>query len=401
MRLLAVLPLLVLASCGPAEAETPANPSPPASRDTVRIYSSLPTKGSAAPQAAQVRSGIDLAISERGGRAGAWRVVHVALDSSAGEGGDWTAERERRNAQSAVADLSAVAYIGPYTSGATAVSLPITNKAGLLQVGVSATWPGLTQDGWNDGEPDIYYPSGQRNFARLVSHDAVQGTVAALWAADEDLSRVSVLSDGSSYSDGLADACSTRAQLLGFSLEERLTIETNDPAKLDVQLETLQAEAVFYAPSTVGQAVSVARALTQHAPQTRIFMSDTALNDQLLEQRGIDFSHLYIVYNGLTAEQVGASAQEFARRFEVSTGTQPGLAAANSYDAAQLVMEQIAKGAGRDRNRVREGFFGSRDYSGASGTISFDDKGDRLSLVMSGYRIHEGKFIFDRLLATR
>ena len=44
----------------------------------------------------------------------------------------------------------------------TKVSLPITNKAGILQVSPANTYVGLTTDqpGSEKGEPDKYYPAG-------------------------------------------------------------------------------------------------------------------------------------------------------------------------------------------------------------------------------------------------
>src|SRR5207249_9289757 len=99
----------------------------------------------------------------------------VALNGGEGENGDWTREREQANATMAANDPSVVAYIGPYTSGATGVSLPVTNRANLLQLSPTATWPGLTMSGWNEGEPASYYSTGKRTFVRLMPPDSMHG----------------------------------------------------------------------------------------------------------------------------------------------------------------------------------------------------------------------------------
>src|SRR5437868_2373201 len=105
----------------------------PAASNVVRIVSSFPKRGIDSYQSKLITQAIDLAIEETAPVTSTLKIEHVALDGGAGESGDWTPERERANATLAVTDPSVVAYIGPYTSGATGISLPITNKAGLLQ----------------------------------------------------------------------------------------------------------------------------------------------------------------------------------------------------------------------------------------------------------------------------
>ena len=57
-------------------------------------------------------------------------------------------------------------YIATYNSGAAKVSMPITNKAGMAQVTVANTYPGLTKPGNAPGEPGIYRPTGKVNYFR-------------------------------------------------------------------------------------------------------------------------------------------------------------------------------------------------------------------------------------------
>src|SRR5207237_751343 len=90
----------------------------PAPVGTVRIVSSLPTRGPAAGQARAMADAITLAIRERGGKAGGFQVDYVQLDDSSDETGEWSHEKEFANATSAINDHSVVAYIGPYNSGA-------------------------------------------------------------------------------------------------------------------------------------------------------------------------------------------------------------------------------------------------------------------------------------------
>lgn len=370
---------------------------PPPSPDVVRIVSSLPTRGAQAAQGRAMKAAIDLAIEDQGSMAGAWKVEHVPLDGSDGEGGEWSTLREEANAGLAADDPSVVAYIGPYTSGATGVALPTTSRAGLLHVGPSATWPGLTLQGWNAGEPGIYYPTGARNFVRVMPPDSRQAIAAARWAAALGIRRVVALSDGSSYSQGLALGFVEAARQAG--MDPAGPEQISAPEQATDALQFSGAEAVFYAPSTVGQAVALARLLARDHPDLTAFTSDIALSDQFLEGvANIPPPNWRIIFNGAALEG-GAQAEDFTRRYMARYGSTPGQFAANTYDLTRLVLSAV-NAHGRDRARVREQVMATRGYKGASGTITFDERGDPVGWRMTGYRVEGGSFVLDRLLTS-
>ena len=71
-------------------------------------------------------------------------------------------------ARRAVEDASAVGFIGDLDSGATRISLPITNQADLVQVSPGSAAPDLTRRVSAELEPGRYRPSDEQTFARLV-----------------------------------------------------------------------------------------------------------------------------------------------------------------------------------------------------------------------------------------
>src|SRR5918998_3364615 len=131
---------------------------------------------------------------EAGGRAGDFRVSYVSLDSADPKTGRWDPGRVADNARTAVEDLQTIAYLGELEAGASAVSVPILNEGGMLQVSPGDTFAGLTEAGL-PGEPEKYYPSGRRTFARMVPDDDEQVDrlvallrrrgVRRLWVADD------------------------------------------------------------------------------------------------------------------------------------------------------------------------------------------------------------------------
>ena len=115
---------------------------------------------------------------------------------------------EIENANKAAADPSVIAYLGPFASGAAEVSLPVLNQAGpLIMISPSNTVPGLTKPGYGPDEPDVYYPSGVRNYVRVVTADDVQGNADANFMYTQlGVKTVYILDDGEQgYGVGVAN----------------------------------------------------------------------------------------------------------------------------------------------------------------------------------------------------
>lgn len=385
---------LVLAQgCGQA-----ARSLPPAGPNVVRIVSSLPTRGLQAGQGKQIANAIDLAVDQRKPSLASMVVEHVRLDSSGDESGAWTRDVEAANAAAAADDPSVIAYIGPFTSGATGVALPVTNRAGLLEAGLSATWPGLTQDGWDVGEPGIYYPTGVRTYARLMPSDAGQAVAAANWSVASGVGPVYVLSDGSLYSDSLARVFANQEAKLGKRVAGRQVI---DPLNMEPGVMLIKrsgADAVFFAPGSTDNAIHVAKALKDIPLPGGVYSSDTALSDRFLEDAGSSGAGWHVVFNGTPEILASAKADRFRSDFGRKYGEPPTQLAGNAYDLTNLVIDAVAAGAGRNRDAVRRSVLSTRQYDGVNGRISFDELGEPLHWIMTGYRVSGGHFEVAKLL---
>ena len=115
--------------------------------ETVTIYSSLPLQGASRPQSEDIIKGIKLALKQANNKAGNCNVKYVSLDDATAAAGKWEAGQTSANARKVAQDDSAIAYIGEFNSGASSISMPILNEAGILQVSPSNTHYGLTKSG--------------------------------------------------------------------------------------------------------------------------------------------------------------------------------------------------------------------------------------------------------------
>lgn len=199
----------------PAAGTATSKTSKTASLTEVKIYSSLPESGSDAAQSRQIETGIQFALKQAHHRAGQrFQISYKPLcDSSPSRHrsssrtptsrskiatvrtavhctGSWNQTVVANNAEKAASDPRTVAYIGDLNSGATAVSLPILNQAGIVQITPGSGYPGLTNSVTvkspkglpvtQPGEPDKYYPAGidHRTLLRLIPNDLVQASSA-------------------------------------------------------------------------------------------------------------------------------------------------------------------------------------------------------------------------------
>src|SRR5512143_1971187 len=111
MFLIAVLAALLLAACQGS------------GQQTVRVYVSLPLKGpspNTTSMGESIKRGIELAFNEVDNQAGKIQIELQVLDDG-NDTGQWQSDKESENAQKAAADEQAVAYIGPYNSGAARI----------------------------------------------------------------------------------------------------------------------------------------------------------------------------------------------------------------------------------------------------------------------------------------
>jgi branched-chain amino acid transport system substrate-binding protein len=123
---------------------------------SLTVYSSLPLQGASRPQSEDVIKGIKLALKQKGGKCGDYTIKYESLDDATAAAGKWEPGATAANARKAAQDENTIAYIGEFNSGASAISIPITNEAGILHVSPSNTAYGLTKSGpgADEGEPD-------------------------------------------------------------------------------------------------------------------------------------------------------------------------------------------------------------------------------------------------------
>jgi branched-chain amino acid transport system substrate-binding protein len=164
---------------------------------------------------------IELYLEQIGHKAGDYTIELKTYDDSTAAKGAWDDAQCAKNATDHVANANEVAVMGTYNSGCAKIEVPTLNQDStgpMLMVSHANTNVGLTKT-WETGEPDKYYPTGKRNYARVVTTDDYQGTADAAFAAtDLGLKKCFVLNDNQTYGIGIAKAFADAAAKNGIEI---------------------------------------------------------------------------------------------------------------------------------------------------------------------------------------
>ncbi len=375
----------------------------PGETKKLKIISSLPLTGSANAQTTSVINGIRMAIDEVNGKVGDYTIEYEALDDASPQRGNWDPAVEAQNANKASRDLSVVGYIGTYNSGASKISMPILNKAGLVMISPGNTYPGLTKPGTGEAnEPKIYRPTGKINYFRVVPTDDLQGVVAAEWAQSMGVQKVFILDDRELYGKGIADVFEKRSKELGIQVLGREGVDpkaTNFKA-LATKIKAVTPDLVYYGGTTQTNAGQIAKDLRTANATPSFMVPDGCFENAFIEAAGdanVNGS-AYITFGGLPADQLTGRGAEFRDLYTKKYGQEPEAYAAYGYEACKVLLEAMARAKTKDRAGILQAVAETRDFEGVLGKWSFDANGDTTNKVMSGNTVENGKFKFVKVL---
>jgi branched-chain amino acid transport system substrate-binding protein len=388
-----------LAACGGA-ATTDENT---VSGDVLRIYSSQPLRGRLADQAQAIVRGQRLALEEARGRVGRWRISYVALNDADPRTGDWEPGLVAANARRAAQDERTIAYLGEMDTGASAVAIPTLNETGVLALSPTDTVTGFTRArGGAPGEPDKYYPTDDRSFARLVPPDAVQAQALLALMQDVRVRRVFVVDDGTQYGHGLALSLVRGARARGIAVVEAKDVDPErvDPRALAAEVAEERPDAFLYSGSFAARTPAVFRAVAVALPRARLFGPGALAADAFARHLGPAAARTLLTAPWLELGAYPRAAREVARRYRRRWGSPPPPQALYGYEAMSAVLAAIRAAGedGNDRDEVVDALLRTRNRASILGRYSIDGNGDVSIRVYGAYRVRGGRLEFVRVL---
>jgi branched-chain amino acid transport system substrate-binding protein len=351
---------------------------------TLKITSDLPLQGSDRVQTTQMVRAIEFVLKQENNKAGDYTVEYKSYDDSTAAAGKWDEAKCAENARTYV-DQDVVGVIGTYNSGCAAIIIPILNEIPIAMISPANTAVGLTHTGASteSGEPDKYYPSGERNYVRVVASDDNQGKVGVQYFQDKlGAKSVYILDDKELYGKGVADEMEAAAKAAGLKVagHEGWDPATQNYRSLMTKIKASGADGIYLggiSTNNGGQLVKDKVAIVGDNKKVPMIGSDGFVLSSLFDEAGKDkVEGMYGTAPTLPLEKLGPKGKQFIKDFQAEEGGK-NIEVYSIYAAAaaQVLLDAIAKSDGTQADivaKVRE----TDLADSVVGPIKFDENGD-------------------------
>jgi branched-chain amino acid transport system substrate-binding protein len=327
-------------------------------------------------------------LDDNGWKAGDLNVAYQSCDDATAAAGKWDSGKCSQNAKAYAANESVLGIVGTFNSGCAAIIIPVLNEApggGLGMVSPANTYVCLTEPGpgCEDTEPDVYYPTGARNYIRMVAHDAYQGAAVAQYMLDNGVESVYVLNDKEAYGLGVAQNLRNAAESLGLTVAG---FEAWDPKAASYEglfnkIKSSGADAVFLGglidengAQVIKDKVSV---LGPNDGDVKLYAPDGFTAQATIDEAGQkNAAGMFASVAGVPPDQLTGTGAEFIESFTAELGDEP-VEPYSAYGAQsmQVLLDAIAR-AGNDRAGVISELFNTSVQGGILGDFDITENGD-------------------------
>ena len=343
----------------------------------VLVASDLPLQGALSADPRGMADAIRFVLERRGFKAGEHTVGYQSCDVSTPQTGGFEFRKCASNASAFAHAEKLVAVIGPWSSYCGRVGIPIMNRAPggpVPMISSSNTGSGLTRGGplaEGRGQPGVFYPTGARNFMRVVPREDLQGVAHALLSRRLGLKRVYLIYQDEEWKGVHADPFRRAARKLKVAIagSTGFNPDATSYAALADRVARSGADGVFFAGQLGGGGERVIKDLRARlGSRLTLMVTDIfAPVRVLLDETGSAARGAYMTATGRppVESELTPAGRRFARDFGAfETPTPYALEAAQ---AAEVVMDAIARSDGTrasvleelQRTKVKDGIIGS------------------------------------------
>jgi len=273
-------------------------------------------------------------------------------------------------------DAKVAGVVGHLNSGTSIPASPIYAQAGIPVISGSATNPKLTEQGF-------------KSQFRVVGRDDQQGpAIASYLATTKKPKLVAVIDDATAYGEGIANEVEKTLKAANVKVlpREKGTDKTTDWKAVLTKLRGRSPDAVFYGgmDATGGPLLKQGRELGIKAVFS---FGDGACTDKMKELAGDAAEGMLCSQAGIPPQ---AADKKFLEAYKKKFNMDPILYAPFTYDAANLLIAAMQKANSADPKKYLPELQ-KIDFTGATGKIAFDDKGDRKDAEMTIFTMQGGK----------
>jgi branched-chain amino acid transport system substrate-binding protein len=393
MRRLATAWLLLVAAltaCSSGSKHRAAVPS------TLLVAGALPTYGAEHVPTEAMKAAIQARLRAHGSRAGSHRVGYVTYATSGvNSGGEENEGQCARTATRIAKDDRVVAVVGPLSPVCARTLIPGLDRAGVAVVTPEITTSGLTHEvpGWRRlGQcflcaPVNLYPTGDRNFARVIATEDSEGRAAAEVLHRLGVRRALVLTNGEFDSVELAAGFLAQAPTAGIKVSREVYSPTGGPYDAVARrVAASRVDALFLLAPTYSHGTELLAAIRRAGFRGRV-MSSLSIVEGTIATPSSPWQSVLFTSSRLPLAAMPPSARRFAASIGAASSA---VDAVYAGEAAGVVLDAIRRSDG-SRAGVRRMLFST---SGPSllGPIAIDENGDVHPQRIAVFRLRGSRF---------
>jgi DNA-binding SARP family transcriptional activator len=333
---------------------------------------------------------ITLALERHNYKAGQYRVGLQVCNDGAGDNVAYDPLTCVANAGAYAANPSVIGVVGPFSSMCAKLEIPTLNRApggSVAIVSPSNTYVGLTRDASDaaKGEPSVYYPTGRRNYARVVPTDDVEVAADAMVAQRLGVKRVYVLVPVG-YPAPIVKDYVIAASNLGIEIAGRRAWSDGQRLeRLAALVARSRADGVFLVGSNLGLLQALRARLGREVP-----VISSGFDPATAVLAGAAAEGMTISYPGPAVGRLRGEGARFVASFAEKIGVKPDRFAVNAAQAIDVLLDAIARSDGT-RASVTRKLFATRISNGILGSFWITPTGDTTLNAVAIYRVTGGK----------
>jgi len=352
------------------------------------VASDLPRQGGSRLQTTQMVAAMRLLLEDEGWKAGEYNIAYQDCDDATAQAGKWDSGKCSQNANAYAGNESVIAVVGTFNSSCAAIEIPVLNNApggGLLMMSPANTYGCLTEP-CQGNEPEKYYPTGTRNYARVAPSDPNQGAVVAQLMGEQGIKSVYILNDKEAYGLGVTKNVRGAAEAAGIKV---LGFEAYTPTSANFEalfqkIKGTNPDAVFVGglvDENSGQLINDKVAvLGPNNGTVKLFLPDGFATDAVFQAKegGTPKARdAFFTVAGAPVDDYTGKGGEFGKRFKdgPNGGKPVDPYAILAVQALDVVLDAIGRSDGT-RGDVIAKAFETKIEDGFIGSFEFNENGD-------------------------
>ena len=347
--------------------------------DVIKIGCAAPLTGDQAQLGIDTCRGVELAVeqaNEKGLEISGYKLKVLSVDDQ------HNPAQAVNVAKKFVADRDVLAIVGHFNSSCTKPASAVYHEAGMVQITAASTNPELSRQGFE-------------TFFRIAATDDVQGPKGARFAAKNlGATRIFIIDDKTTYGKGLADEFEKEARGLNVIIlgHEGITQGDKDFTPLLTKIKPLAPDLIYFGGIYPEGALLLRQARSLNIAS--FFMGGDGLTTPIFVQLASPeiAEETYATMVGGDMRKIPTAAQ-FIKDYEARYG-EVGQWSAYSYDAANILIQAIQKAGTKSRKAVLRAMREIPSFSGVSGKVVFDQKGDNQNQFIGVFKVEKGKLVY-------